>query len=524
MIKKMTYIILALIITLILASLATVPNSIDDISLHGVLRKDNPEDNPKFNPLRTPIARIYAKELANPLVSGASLIENGVEAFLARVVFARMATKTIDMQTYIYSNDPTSRFLLQELRQAADRGVKVRILVDDNGMDSDMSDIMLLDVHENINVKVFNTFKYRSKLLRYPQFLFDFKRLNSRMHNKQFIVDGAAVIIGGRNVSGNDFAASQSVNFSDTDVVFLGKIAREAQQSFNDYWKYHLSIPAYLFPGRSKKSFDKLTAEFDRMTAANAKEAKMYNKFMSAMEWFYKQKMTPFYWGKGSLFYDHPSKVEHNRDEMNSPSSPIVKVLGHLWKNAKKKVLVSAAYFVPGKFATEGLVELNKRGIDLTILTNSLSSSDASAVYASWEKYRTKLLKEGIKIYEFMNISEQKIKRRKISSSTSLHSKTIVFDDKISWIGSFNLDLRSVSLNTEIVAVFENEEFAKKVSELIEENIKTSWKLSYEKGKTVWRGTYPGSKREVVYRKSPNTSLFKRVLTFMMKLIPEWLT
>ena len=191
---------------------------------------------PPYNILNTPISSVYKEELIdNPKKSGAMLIKSGKVAFLHRIALVRMARYSIELQTYIYENDVTSRILMHELKVAADRGVKVRIIVDDNGLSSDTSDIMLLNYHPNIQVKVFNPYEYRSKILKYPQFLFNISRLNYRMHNKLFIVDGSAVIIGGRNVASNYFDDSAEMNFSDTDVLFIGKLAQDALDEFFRY-------------------------------------------------------------------------------------------------------------------------------------------------------------------------------------------------------------------------------------------------------------------------------------------------
>ena len=210
------------ILALPLVGCTTVPTTTTDSRLNNYVPKVSASDF-DYNPYDTPIAQCYASELTTRAdVSGATLIEDGLSAFVIRSAFARMATKTIDLQTYIYSNDFTSKILIAELKSAADRGVKVRILLDDYGTKSDIVDVMLLNQHPNIEVKVFNTVGNRTKLLYYPQFLTDFNRLNSRMHNKLFIVDNIAYITGGRNVGSNYFYPETASNFSDTDVLFIG--------------------------------------------------------------------------------------------------------------------------------------------------------------------------------------------------------------------------------------------------------------------------------------------------------------
>ncbi len=506
------------LICLALTSCSTVPTSVNDNSLKD--RYDiQPAKIPKLE-YNTTIGKLYKEEfLKNPELSGASLINNGIEAFLARAAFARLATKTIEVQTYIYNNDPTSKVLLHELVQAANRGVKVKILVDDNGMDSDLSDILLLDFHKNIEVKVFNTFKYREHIVRYPQFLFDFNRLNSRMHNKMFVVDGVSVIIGGRNLANNYFDSDKNTNFSDTDVVFIGKIAREAQESFYKYWNYHLAIPAYLFPDR--KDIDKAKQEIENLKDKKIIEGfNFYNKIMNYIITEFKEKRTKFEWGKGAIISDSPQKIDASKNEKLNTISPILKALKVLWNNTKNNIYISSAYFVPGELGTNELVKELNKGIDLTIITNSLSSTDAPAVYAAWERYRKDLLKAGANIYEFMNTG-LKLKGKQISSFASLHSKTMVFDEKISWIGSFNLDPRSALLNSEIVAVFENENFAKQLVNMIKGEMKKSWKVELEGNKTIWVGYDEQTNNKIIEKTAPNTTFWGRLFNKILKIIPE---
>lgn len=499
---------------------STVPNSIKEVSQDKYQVKYAPI--PEYS-LDTPIAKVYKTELLkNPELSGASLINNGIEAFLARAAFAKLATKTIEVQTYIYNNDPSARILLQELQEAANRGVKVKILVDDNGMDSDLSDIMLLDVHKNIEVKVFNTFKYREHIIRYPQFLFDFNRLNSRMHNKMFVVDGSAVIIGGRNLAKNYFDSDKNTNFADTDVVFIGKIAREAQESFYKYWNYHLAIPSYMFPERkTPEKLASLRAEFLKLQKEKTKESEIYQKIMDYIITSYNSKKIKFIWGKGAIIADGPEKIDMPKNEKLKSVSPILKALSVLWKDIKKNIFISSAYFVPGEFGTNILVDEAKNGIDISILTNSLSSTDATAVYSAWERYRKDLVLAGVNVYEFMNKGIN-LKGKQISSFASLHSKTIVFDEKISWIGSFNLDQRSALLNSEIVAVFESKEFAKQLIKMINKDISNSWKLELDDGSLIWVGKDENG-NEIIEHKAPNTTLWKRLMTKFFKIIPETL-
>ena len=449
------------IFTLPFMGCTVIPTSTTDERLANYVPKITKADF-DYDPMQTPLAQCYAAELArDPGLSGATLIEDGLSAFVIRAAFARMATKTIDLQTYIYSNDFSSKVLIGELKRAADRGVKVRILLDDYGTKSDIADVMLLNQHPNIEVKVFNPVANRSRLLYYPQFLLDFNRLNSRMHNKLFIVDNVAYITGGRNVGSNYFYPETASNFSDTDVLFIGDMTKYATASFDEYWNYHLAIPASVFPkAKSERAMRKLEQKFKDIERKSADAIREYNKIILLAQDEYKNKKFDFSWGRGKFLADPPSKVEMSMSEKEEYRGEIITALQRLWDRTTDSVYMSAAYFVPGQGGLEHMLREENSGVHMTIVTNSLASTNAPTVYAKWEKYRKQLIESGADIYEFMLSAEnlrgrEHDRERKQSSFSVMHSKTIVFDDDISWIGSFNLDPRSAYYNTENVAVFE---------------------------------------------------------------------
>ena len=482
----------------------------------------------EYNPITTPIARVYKKELtAGTNTSGATLIDDGLSAFIIRAAFARMATKTIDLQTYIYSNDFSAHVLISELKNAADRGVKVRILIDDYGTNSDIADVIVLNQHPNIEVKIFNAVKQRSRILYYPQMLMDFNRLNSRMHNKLFIVDNVALITGGRNIGSNYFMPETAANFSDTDVLFIGEITKSATASFNQYWNYELSVPASVIPKAcSARAMQKLDRQFRRQEQIGTKNLKRYNTIISLVVREYGRKNFDFSWGRGKFLADAPNKVQMPMDKKESYRGQIMRTLGKLWRETKNSAYVSAAYFVPGRGGMQMMQREEKSGIHVTIVTNSLASTNAPTVFAKWEKYRKKLIRDGIDVYEFMSSAENRRgkkhdRMRKQSSFSVMHSKTIVFDDKISWIGSFNLDPRSTYYNTENVAIFESVEFAEKLRDMIIDDTKTSWHVTIDENKTTWMGFRTGDMTPRVYHHDPDTTIFRRIFKTIAKIIPE---
>lgn len=517
--KRSRYMLISFFIILgilLIASSATVIYSTKNLPRDYKNKISSKVIVPPFDVLNTPISSVYKDELINhPLKSGAILIKSGKVAFLHRIALVRMARHSIELQTYIYENDVTSRILMHELKLAADRGVKVRIIVDDNGLSSDSSDIMILNYHPNIQVKVFNPYEYRSKVLKYPQFLFNISRLNYRMHNKLFIVDGSAVIIGGRNVASNYFDDNADMNFSDTDVLFIGKLAQDALGSFDEYFSYHKSIPVDVFPNHNNPNeLEKLVNNIVSKSIYYQQEKEIFNEAVNLFIESFNAKKFPIYWGNARLIADSPLKAEGGEHV-----SPIIDALDGLWKETKQSIYISAAYFVPGKNGTADLINGAKNGIDINILTNSLSSTDAAVVYAGWDRYRDNLIKNGINIYEFRNEGYKVYNRH--NSGASLHSKTIVVDDKISWIGSFNLDGRSALYNTEVIAAFFNEDFAKLLRQAMEKDMSEyiSWHLYNDNGKIKWKTNKDG--KEIIKTYNPDTTLFKRFTIFFLKLVPE---
>ncbi len=347
------------------------------------------------------------------------------------------------------------------------------------------------------------------------------------MHNKLFIVDNVAYITGGRNVGSNYFYPETASNFSDTDVLFLGDMTRYATNSFNDYWEHHLSIPASVFPkAKSKRAMRQLERGLEEYSENSADAVKDYNSIINLAMREYRSKKFDFSWGRGKFLADPPEKVEMTMREKEQYRGDIITALQKLWSETEKEVYLSAAYFVPGQGGLEHMLREENAGVHLTIVTNSLASTNAPTVYAKWEKYRKQLIESGADVYEFMLSAEnlrgkEHDRERKQSSFSVLHSKTIVFDDDISWIGSFNLDPRSAYFNTENVAVFESRDFAQKLRDMIIGDTVTSWHVTLQDGQPRWTGWRTGASAPKTYKRSPDTSVFRRIWKSLCGLVPE---
>lgn len=472
-----------------------------------------------FEILQTHIGTIYSDEITkNDGKSGALLIKDGSQALIHRAALAKMAQKSILLQSSIYRDELSSRVLMRELWLAANRGVKVRLLIDDNGLDSDFSDIIALDSHPNIEVKIFNPYKNRSKFLRLPEMVYDFSRISRRMHNKIFVVDDIALIIGGRNIADEYFDSKTEINFTDTDVIFIGPVAQKAVENFNEYWVYERSIPAYLLPSkRNMKKYEKDISE-TIATLENPREFEQYNRLVSEFVRNYNDKKFPILWGSATFIGDKPQKIEQERE-----SSPIYDTLKEVFALTKNDVYIAVSYLVPGKSSLALIDSLKNRGVQTYILTNSLASTDLLVVHSAWESYRKKFIKNGVKVYEYQYRGKKErsgLRGKLKNTNASLHSKTIVFDERITWVGSFNLDPRSVNLNTESVVIFDNPQFALALKQIIQGQMREAWEVVDLDGKIHWRG-YNNAGEYELHSRSPNASILLRVVNVLAKILPE---
>lgn len=483
---------------------------------------------PHYNTFISPIATPYATELQQQK-DGALIIADGSSALLHRLGFVQMATKTIDIQTYIYKNELTSRLLTRELYEAANRGVKIRILIDDNGISSDFYELMMLDNHKNIEVRIFNPYFFRFGMLRAFEAIFDFSRINKRMHNKLFIFDDTALIVGGRNIA-DEYFENASVNFTDTDLLFIGNIAKDAKLNFEEFWNYKRSIPVHLFPSKRKiKKYLKRAKSPKEQAKQDNIKPEDWEEYIHDIETFktkYKNKQFHIAWGEGIFLADSPKKI----DEGDIPiTTPILEALSYNLSHAKQSIIIASSYLVPGIAAMDVWHDfIHQRGIEIKILTNSLASVDVIPVYSHWEKYRDKLALMGVQIYEYPNLESKKAKLKdkvkfyhSSKGKVSLHSKYMIIDSHTIAVGSFNFDYRSAMLNTESIVFFRNEELAMQLRHITESQMQDSYKIvcNINKHKCHWvMQDDHGTQHFFV---PPNTSIWLRFYKTLAKIMPE---
>ncbi len=414
-------------------------------------------------PLAAYATRLTAKHNGD---SGVRLISDANEALLARIALADRARHSIDLQYYTFHSDATGELLANHLLAAADRGVRVRVLLDDLHVAGNDKVLLALDGHPHIEIRLFNPFLERKSSMWSlgKQFAGDFSRLNRRMHNKAFIADSSMAIVGGRNIGDEYFDASGNVNFRDLDVLVVGPVVPQIGTAFDTYWNSLLSFPVAAFHHKPLSPAEAASIREDVKDHARLFSQGNYaqNLVTRAGDPSRELPATDWAWGPATYLADDPEKANPTTDSKDVNMVPQVRA----WTDsAQHQLTLINPYFLPGKRGITYLQTLRDRGVDVHVLTNSLASTDAGDVYNAYASYRPPLLKMGVSLYElkpeggrghggshFFGSS---------SGSNSLHAKAIVVDDSHAFVGSMNLDPRSLDLNTEDGVIIESPVLAK---------------------------------------------------------------
>ncbi len=460
-----------------------------------------------------------------PDASGFRPLRSGVDALVARIALTAAAERSLDVQYYIWHDDLTGRHFANALLRAADRGVRVRILLDDVGVKPDDENLLALDAHANIEIRLFNP--VASRTFRGFSMLTDFSRVNRRMHNKAFIADNQAAILGGRNIGDEYFEAPNEVAFGDLDVLMIGPGVNDASKAFDAFWNTPLSFPvsALLARESDNPALDALRARLAAFVDAQRDSpyvtiatAEMADRLTSGA--------TRFFWGKAHLLHDDPTKVTRSPEDTEGHLLPQFANIG---SKIQSELLIVSPYFIPGDSGVAWLRNLVNRGVRVTVLTNSLAATDVGAVHAGYSRYRMALLEGGVQLHEFKpdaieHARESGEKRRISGSRASLHAKTFVFDRRAVFIGSLNLDPRSVQLNTEIGIVCESRPLAEDLIGTIERNIDNiAWKLervvdSDGAARIVWLEA--GTNGISQLQEEPGVSIWRKFAVWFLGLLP----
>lgn len=405
-------------------------------------------------PETTALGRNFAAQLAeSPGLTGFRLLPAGEEAFLVRAATAEAAQKTLDLQYFIVADDATATLLLYRALRAAERGVRVRILVDDVGT-HDRDDLLAtLDMHPNIEVRAYNPFALRGYwwLARMFEYLGDARRLNLRMHNKLWIADNAVAVLGGRNLGDAYFAASPDSEFADLDIFAAGPLVREMSRGFDTYWNSAAAMPIGRLADMPSDPAKLAAIQTQLKTRADAFRETAYAKALRATDLgrTLRKGQLELIAAPGEIIQDQPGKTVPQDGEQ-----PIVSALRAAMGTARRELLIVSPYFIPSERGVGGLCSLAGKGVRVRILTNSLASTDVPVVHAGYARYRPRLVACGVELHELRPgpkaANGAKSARRGFSSGGSLHAKAVIADRATLIVGSMNLDPRSRQLNTEV--------------------------------------------------------------------------
>ncbi len=435
----------------------------------------------------TPLGRIVAASTPENQHSGFRLFPLGPFAYEARIQLAQRAQVSLDVQYYHFEGDESGRMFLRALRDAALRGVRVRLLIDDlhtGGLDALFLGFM---AHPNIEVRLFNPFccaRSGGPATRFLSAAWDFRRLNHRMHNKMFIADGVAAIIGGRNIGNSYFLRSEMDNFIDMDALAVGQLISPLASLFDRYWN---SRPVYPLDSvaRTSLSTKEAISYFDKITDPTSTQNLMSLPAMDILghkplgEELRDGRLN-LLWGYAYTFADYPDKPFEGSvggDWLETSAS--YNIIEPMMK-ARSEVVISSPYFVPGAKGMALLRQLRERGVKVTVLTNSLGATDESLVHIGYSSYREEMLRMGVELFE---ISGARVKRNKKmfhfgESLGRLHSKLLVIDQQISFVGSMNFDPRSATINTELGAVIDSKPLALELLQVIDlDRINSAWQV-----------------------------------------------
>ena len=441
---------------------------------------------------------------AHPDQSGFVLIDVGREDFVTRVAAAQLAERSIDVQTYLWNADDTGRLILQQLLDAANRGVRVRLLIDDIGTGGRDADLRAIDAHPNVEVRVYNPFATRGHNRLWEK-ITRFARIDRRMHNKAFIVDGAVAVMGGRNLGDAYFGVDEHHNVRDLDVLTAGPTVAQLGRSFDDYWNSEFAHPIGSLtraPGRRElahhwRAFDAAVTRARRRYPYALADGAARSTLTAARD--------RMIWARGEMVWDAPAKtrVPGAKETLGRVALAYVQLI----EGVRAQLLEMSAYYVP-RFHRRLFLQLQQRHVRVRVLTNSLDSTDELPAQAGYARERPRLLAHGVELHELRADAASRalyLGNPGRSSSLGLHAKAVVYDDETLSIGSFNIDARSSYINTELMVIVHSRELAAQLTALIERDLRpeNSWQVqlgprhgllwsSVSDGRRVETGFEPG--------------------------------
>ena len=460
---------------------------------------------------------------ANPGTSGVSRLADGTAAFAARLQLADAAEASIDVRYYIWQKDITGLLLLDAMRRAADRGVRVRLLLDDNGVPDIGPELAELSAHPNVDLRLFNPFVLRSP--RILTYVLDFARVNRRMHNKSFTVDGVASVVGGRNIGDIYFSRDPDVNYFDMDVVALGRASRDVSADFDRYWASPSAVPAGLIlPARPADGGVLAASLAAAQSAPGSREFETAARRLPLLAQLL-DNARAFEWVDMQLVSDDPAKGQGRVPDNTLMAARLLAILPEV----RHEVMLVSAYFVPGTWLTGVLSDWARAGRDVRVLTNAQEATDVLPVHAGYRRYRGELVRAGVQVYELKARQERPGLARQFdligSTNSSLHAKTFVIDRSSIFVGSFNFDPRSAMLNTEMGFLIASPKLSGDMARAFDTRMKGRAYLveSGPRGGLRWHDLSEGGD-DIVHATEPGTTALSRGVVRVLGWFPiEWL-
>jgi putative cardiolipin synthase len=463
-----------------------------------------------------PLSDFYA-EIENRLDSDESaywLIEQSKEALDTRLALFDSASSSLDVQYFIWEPDPSGRLLLRRLLHAADRGVRVRLLMDDISVTGRDREYRALDSHPMIEVRLFNPWRHRSRIARVVEYFARFPILNHRLHNKTVIADRHLALIGGRNIGDRYFGLYDDFVQNDLDILFAGPMADRVTEDFDRYWNAaeSYSVAAYL-RREPKLTIAELEEYLDSVVDANRAHLSAFA--LEPADWtaWQAELLGTLAPGTGEYYYDWPQVSEARPNQLT-------KQLIEFISSAEKELIMSTAYLVPDRELVDELAALADRGVRVRLLTNSLQTNNHTIAHVAYKRWRRELLEAGAELYELRpdaHILDDYAVAPAEPGFLGLHSKAVIVDGRWSFVGTPNIDPRSLEINTENGVVVDSEMLAGELGALLSEAMLpvNSWRVRLDDaGKLRWYGN-PSE-----HRRQPANGLGQRMLEFFVNLLP----
>ena len=481
---------------------------------------------------QTTLGQIALASKPPPGMSGFRLMPLGTFSLDTRVQLARRAQATLDVQYYHFENDETGRWLLRALRDAAVRGVRVRLLLDDLYTGGNDPLWLSFAAHPNVQVRLFNPFccsREKGQLSRFLAAPGQWSRLNHRMHNKLMIADGAMAVIGGRNVANEYYLRGVTGNFIDVDAFTIGFILPPLQALFDRYWNADV---VYSLQSIARTDMDgpALLAHFESVTgpATTPEPAPLppndilgYGPIGEDLD----GGKLGLIWGDAYVFADHPDKPFDGTPGGELMDTSVTYNVIEAMMKAQKELVASSPYFVPGEKGMALVRRMRDRGVKMIFMTNSLGSTDEPIVHAGYSRYREEMLDLGVDLYELSSSRVKKNRRNYLfgSSLGRLHAKLVVIDRRVSFVGSMNLDPRSATINTELGAVIDSPELARELLRIIDiDRLQSTYRVrKAANGQGLeWLGA--DNDQEIVLTQEPDTTAWLRLKVQLLRpFVPE---